>query len=103
MSKYTRFITLGDSMTEGMCDDIVDGQYRGWADRVADVLARNNHGFSYFNLAIRGKLLHQVIADQIPIAKRYIHKRWSPSTREQTTYCGPITNQQRQWLNIAQL
>lgn len=72
MSKYTRFITLGDSMTEGMCDDIVDGQYRGWADRVADVLARNNHGFSYFNLAIRGKLLHQVINDQIPIAKRYI-------------------------------
>ncbi len=72
MAKYTRFITLGDSMTEGMCDDIVDGHYRGWADRVADVLAENNPGFTYFNLAIRGKLLHQVIADQIPIAKRYI-------------------------------
>jgi lysophospholipase L1-like esterase len=72
MVQYTRFITLGDSMTEGMCDDIVDGQYRGWADRVADVLAKDNPGFSYFNLAIRGKLLHQVITDQIPLAKRYI-------------------------------
>ena len=48
MAKYTRFITFGDSMTEGMCDDIVDGQYRGWADRVADVLAKDNPGFSYF-------------------------------------------------------
>lgn len=72
MAKYTRFITFGDSMTEGMCDDMVDGQYRGWADRVADVLAQNNPGFSYFNLAIRGKLLHQVITDQIPIGKHYI-------------------------------
>ncbi|CAB4719941.1 unannotated protein [freshwater metagenome] len=72
MRKYTRFIALGDSMTEGMCDDMVNGQYRGWADRVADVLAADNPGFSYFNLAIRGKLLHQVITDQIPIAKRYV-------------------------------
>jgi lysophospholipase L1-like esterase len=72
MANFTRFIALGDSMTEGMCDDIVDGQYRGWADRLADVLAEQTKGFSYFNLAIRGKLLHQVINDQIPIAKRYI-------------------------------
>ena len=72
MTVFTRFIALGDSMTEGMCDEIVDGQYRGWADRVADTLAKENSNFTYVNLAIRGKLLHQVIDDQIPDAAKYV-------------------------------
>ena len=72
MRVFTRFIALGDSMTEGMCDEIVDGQYRGWADRVADTLAKENTNFTYVNLAIRGKLLHQVIDDQIPDAAKYV-------------------------------
>ena len=69
---YTRFIALGDSMTEGMSDEILDGNYRGWADRVADVLAKSNSSFTYMNLAIRGKLLKQVVDDQIPQAIKYI-------------------------------
>ena len=72
MATFTRFIALGDSMTEGMCDEIIDGKYRGWADRVADVLAKDSSNFSYVNLAIRGKLLHQVIDDQIPAATFFI-------------------------------
>ena len=72
MAVFTRFIALGDSMTEGMCDEIVDGNYRGWADRVADTLSKASPNFSYANLAIRGKLLHQVIDDQIPAAAQYI-------------------------------
>jgi hypothetical protein len=36
---FDRFIALGDSMTEGMSDEIINGNYRGWADRVADVLS----------------------------------------------------------------
>ena len=75
MTVFTRFIALGDSMTEGMCDEIVDGNYRGWADRVADTLAKANPNFSYMNLAIRGKLLHQVIDDQIPTAVRFVTGR----------------------------
>ena len=59
-------------MTEGMCDEIIDGNYRGWADRVADTLSKGNPNFSYANLAIRGKLLHQVIDDQIPVAAKYV-------------------------------
>ena len=59
-------------MTEGMKDELIDGQYRGWADRVADGLARNNPEFTYLNLAIRGKLLKQVVEDQIPQALKYI-------------------------------
>ena len=70
--QYTRFIALGDSMTEGMSDEIVDGKYRGWADRVADSLARNNPDFTYMNLAVRGKLLKQVVEDQIPVAVKFV-------------------------------
>ena len=72
MSVFTRFIALGDSMTEGMCDEMVNGKYRGWADRVADTLSKAESNFSYVNLAIRGKLLHQVIDDQIPVAAKFV-------------------------------
>ena len=70
--QYTRFIALGDSMTEGMTDEVVDGKYRGWADRVADVIAKTDPTFTYMNLAIRGKLLKQVVDDQIPAALKYV-------------------------------
>jgi len=73
--QYTRFIALGDSMTEGMNDEVLNGKYRGWADRVADGLARNEAGFTYLNLAIRGKLLNQVVTDQIPSALKFIEGR----------------------------
>ena len=66
--QYTRFIALGDSMTEGMNDEVINGKYRGWADRVADVLATQTPGFKYANLAIRGKLVQQVLDDQVPQA-----------------------------------
>ena len=70
--QYTRFIALGDSMTEGMTDEVIDGKFRGWADRAADVIAKSNPSFTYMNLAIRGKLLKQVVDDQIPVALKYI-------------------------------
>ncbi|MBU6352881.1 MAG: SGNH/GDSL hydrolase family protein [Actinomycetales bacterium] len=69
---YKRFIALGDSMTEGMSDEIVAGNYRGWADRVADVMARHWEGFTYANLAVRGKLVGQVLEEQIPVATPFI-------------------------------
>ena len=65
---YTRFLVLGDSFSEGMSDEIIDGKYRGWADRVADVLAKQSTGFKYANFAIRGKLVQQVLDDQVPQA-----------------------------------
>lgn len=70
--RFTRLITCGDSFTEGMSDEIVNGQYRGWADRIADVMAKEVSGFMYANLAVRGKLVHQVVADQIPAALKFI-------------------------------
>lgn len=65
---YSRFIALGDSFTEGMCDEKRYGNYRGWADRVADVMTTAHSDFTYANLAIRGKLVSQVIDEQISAA-----------------------------------
>jgi lysophospholipase L1-like esterase len=70
--KFNRLIVCGDSYSEGMSDVIVDGQYRGWADRVADVMAQESPQFTYVNLAIRGKLLKQVIEDQLSVAIGYV-------------------------------
>jgi len=68
----SRYIALGDSMTEGMTDEMVNGKFRGWADRIADVMASQNNEFTYMNLAVRGKLIQQVIDDQIPHIAPYV-------------------------------
>ncbi len=62
------YVAIGDSFTEGLHDPGPDGGYLGWADRVAGTLAQHQPGFRYANLAIRGKLLGQVIAEQLPRA-----------------------------------
>ena len=69
---FQRFIVCGDSYSEGMTDEVVDGKFRGWADRVADVMAQAHPDFTYVNLAIRGKLLGQVVEDQVPVALQYV-------------------------------
>jgi lysophospholipase L1-like esterase len=70
---YQRFIALGDSFTEGMTDEIIAGNFRGWADRVSDVLSKESSEFTYVNLAIRGKLVKQVAEDQVPQALPFIN------------------------------
>ena len=65
---FQRFIALGDSYTEGMCDEKKYGNYRGWADRTADVMAAHYPDFTYTNLAVRGKLVRQVVDEQIDAA-----------------------------------
>jgi lysophospholipase L1-like esterase len=62
------YVAIGDSFTEGLNDPYPDGGYRGWADRVADAMAQRQPGFRYANLAIRGKLLDEVLAEQLPRA-----------------------------------
>lgn len=64
---WRRFVAVGDSFTEGIGDpdDAAPGGNRGWADRVAEVLAHDVDDFAYANLAVRGKLIGQIIADQI--------------------------------------
>lgn len=62
------FVALGDSFTEGVGDPYDDGTCRGWADRFAWQLAEVTPGLRYANLAIRGKVLSQVITEQLPAA-----------------------------------
>ncbi|HUN35498.1 MAG TPA: SGNH/GDSL hydrolase family protein [Trebonia sp.] len=62
------FVAVGDSFTEGMNDLAADGSVLGWADRLAGTLAARDPGFRYANLAVRGKLLRQIVADQVPMA-----------------------------------
>lgn len=62
-------MALGDSFTEGMgdVDETRPNQVRGWADRVAEQLCIDPD-WGYANLAIRGKKIDQVIAEQLPAA-----------------------------------
>jgi lysophospholipase L1-like esterase len=73
------FVALGDSFTEGVGDPRPDSSVgrgsvdqgwadRGWADRMAERLALFSPGLRYANLAVRGKLLQQVIDEQVPAA-----------------------------------
>jgi lysophospholipase L1-like esterase len=68
MSMSKRFVALGDSFTEGVGDEDASrpNGVRGWADRVAEQLP----GVHYANLAVRGRLLPQVLREQLEPALR---------------------------------
>jgi lysophospholipase L1-like esterase len=63
-----RFVVLGDSCAEGIDDPYPDGSYRGWADLVAGQLDAVQPGLRYANLAVRGRRLDQIHAEQLPTA-----------------------------------
>ena len=68
---WHRYIALGDSFTEGLndADPARPDEFRGWADRLAGHLAAATGGdVEYANLAIRGRLLRQVVEEQVPVA-----------------------------------
>jgi lysophospholipase L1-like esterase len=66
---FSRYVALGDSFTEGVGDHdaTLPNGVRGWADRVAEVLATQAPAddFRYANLAIRGRKLTAVLAEQV--------------------------------------
>lgn len=64
---WSRFVAIGDSFTEGLGDPDPDspGGLRGWADRFAEQLAVHNPELAYANLAVRGKLIQQIIDEQL--------------------------------------
>ncbi|WP_307861041.1 GDSL-type esterase/lipase family protein [Microbacterium sp. SD291] len=64
---WRRYVALGDSLTEGLCDPAPDGALRGWADRLALLLAARG-GLHYANLAIRSKRVRDVCDLQVPRA-----------------------------------
>ncbi|MEV5072032.1 glycosyltransferase [Microbacterium sp. LMI12-1-1.1] len=71
--RWSRYVALGDSLTEGLCDTsrMPAGQYRGWADRLAQLLAHEATGtapFRYANLAVRSRRVRHLTAEQLPQA-----------------------------------
>ncbi|HKS02555.1 MAG TPA: SGNH/GDSL hydrolase family protein [Arthrobacter sp.] len=61
------FVALGDSFTEGVGDrnSKLPNGVRGWADRVAEKLAKAEPGWHYANLAIRSKRLRHIVDEQL--------------------------------------
>lgn len=81
---FTSYTAIGDSFTEGVGDTGPDGRCIGWADRLAVLLAdrlpqggdapldaaeRGQGTFRYANLAVRGKLIGEIVRDQVPRAR----------------------------------
>lgn len=76
--RWSRYVALGDSLTEGLCDTsrMPKGQYRGWADRLADLLAGAREAqlptsaepFRYANLAVRSRKIRDLLEEQMPRA-----------------------------------
>lgn len=71
--RWSRFVALGDSLTEGLCDTsrVAQGEFRGWADRLAELLAHAAPGrepFRYANLAVRSRRIRDLRAEQLPRA-----------------------------------
>ncbi|WP_120336952.1 SGNH/GDSL hydrolase family protein [Cryobacterium soli] len=64
---WSRYVAIGDSFTEGVGDPepASPGGNRGWADRVAEMLSLGSDDFAYGNLAVRGKLMNQILAEQV--------------------------------------
>jgi lysophospholipase L1-like esterase len=66
--RYSRYVAIGDSQTEGLWDgDDVTGLH-GFADRLAAMLDALYPGVQYANLAVRGKRLGDVLIEQVPQA-----------------------------------
>ncbi len=73
--RWTRYVACGDSFSEGLWDAPAgaDGPLRGWADQLASHLSRRRTSaglrpVEYANLAIRGRLMHPILAEQVPAA-----------------------------------
>ncbi|WP_245852477.1 SGNH/GDSL hydrolase family protein [Isoptericola jiangsuensis] len=79
--RWTRYVAIGDSFSEGLWDPYPhadgtpapigtesDAVQRGWTDRLADSLAARTEDLEYANLAIRGRKMRQIIAEQLPVA-----------------------------------
>jgi lysophospholipase L1-like esterase len=65
---YRRYVAIGDSQTEGLWDGDDTVGVLGFADRLAAILDSLHPGLQYANLAIRGKLVADVLREQVPEA-----------------------------------
>ncbi|MCI4065841.1 SGNH/GDSL hydrolase family protein [Micromonospora sp. R77] len=62
---WRRFVVLGDSVAEGMCEPVDGYPDVQWADRIAAELSAVRPGLAYLNLGLRGLRAHEVRATQL--------------------------------------
>ncbi|MGC4880812.1 SGNH/GDSL hydrolase family protein [Micromonospora sp. DT43] len=62
---WRRFVAIGDSVVEGMCEPTPGYPDVQWVDRVAAELNAARPGLAYRNLGRRGLRAHQVRAEQL--------------------------------------
>lgn len=67
--RWQRYVALGDSLTEGLCDPGPDGALRGWADRLALLLSARG-GIHYANLAVRSRRVRDLRGEQLTRARQ---------------------------------
>ena len=63
--RFARYVALGDSTVEGLDDPDGQGGYRGWANRLAERIAREQGDVLYANLAVRGRKTRDVLDEQL--------------------------------------
>ena len=66
MRTFRRYVAIGDSSTEGLEDPDGEGGYRGWADRLAEIIANAQTAqLVYANLGVRGLRLFEIRTTQL--------------------------------------
>lgn len=73
--RWLRYVAVGDSLTEGLCDTsrMAPGEFRGWADRLAMLLALASPAgdrVTSANLAVRSRKVADAVELQLPQAMR---------------------------------
>ncbi|WP_433341896.1 SGNH/GDSL hydrolase family protein [Micromonospora sp. CA-111912] len=62
---WRRFVVLGDSVAEGLCEPVDGYPDVQWADRIAAELDAARPGLAYRNVGLRGLRAHEVRAAQL--------------------------------------
>lgn len=65
MQRFERYVAVGDSTTEGLDDPDGSGGFRGWANRLAELIAAHQGTLDYANLGIRGRCARQIKDEQL--------------------------------------
>jgi lysophospholipase L1-like esterase len=66
---FSRYVAIGDSSTEGLEDPDGEGGYRGWADRLAEIIANvQAEPLGYANLGVRSLHLSEIRTTQFAAA-----------------------------------
>ena len=62
---WQRFVVLGDSVAEGLCEPVDGYSELQWADRIAAELRAVRPGLAYLNLGVSGLRTREILATQL--------------------------------------